>query len=45
MLTVAERLPLVQFLGRISLQIYLLHDPLLRFALFNLHLYQVATLD
>jgi len=34
------RLPPVQLLGRISLQIYLLHDPLLRFAMLKLHLYQ-----
>ena len=39
-----SRLPPVQFLGRISLQIYLLHDPVLKIALFRLHLYQVNTL-
>ena len=32
----------MQLLGRISLQIYLLHDPLLRFAMLKLHLYQVT---
>ena len=36
------RLPPVQFLGRISLQIYLLHDPVLKIVLLKLH-YQVAT--
>ena len=43
--TVAGRSPPVQFLGRISLQIYLLHVEVLRVAMIRLELYEVAILD
>ena len=38
-----SRWPPVHFLGQISLEIYLLHDPVAKIAIFTLHLPQAMT--